>query len=115
MGQHLFYYTDNATYCDLITALKEDGKNPIFAEDGKFQEYINIFKEGVYIPNDQEDDRLLEKNYKVAARFFVECFIAVVNQNENVKGDLKKLFPKSYSVAMSIIEGQPDSLILEDN
>lgn len=115
VAQHMFYYTDNQTYHELLTALREDGKNPISTDDGKFQEYINIFKEGVYIPDDQEDARLLKKNYKVVARFFVECFIAIVNQDKSVKEEIKRFFPKSYRVAMSIIAGQTDPLILENN
>ena len=51
----------------------------------------------------------------MAARFFVECFVANVNQDEETKAELKKMFPKSYDIAMNIIEKQSDSLTFGEN
>ena len=115
VGQHLFYYADNGDYYDIIKALKEEGNNPSLADNPKYQEYLNTFREGVYIPEGQDDESLSKKGYKKAARFFVECFVANVNQDEGTMVELKKLFPKSYAVAMGIIEKQTDALIFGGN
>lgn len=112
VGQHLFYYADDSDYYDIIKALKEEGNNTSLVDNFKYQECLNTFREGVYIPEGQDDERLSKKAYKQAARFFVECFVANVNQDGATKAELKKLFPRSYAVAMNIIEKQTDTLIL---
>jgi len=115
VGQHVFYHADDGDYFDITEALKEEGNNPALSDNPTYQEYLNIFREGVYIPEGQNDERLSKKKYKTSARFFVECFIANVNQDEKTKAELKKLFPKSYAAAMKIIEKQTDSLTFGGN
>ena len=115
VGQHVFYHADDGDYEDIKQALKKEGNNALLADNPKYQEYLNTFREGVYIPEGQDDERLSEKGYKKAARFFVECFVANVNQDESTKAELKKLFPKSYAVAMNIIEKQTDTLTFGGN
>ena len=110
VGQHVFYHADDGDYLNITEALKKEGRNSSLLDNPAYQKYLNIFREGIYIPDGQNDERLSEKKYKTAARFFVECFVANVNQDEKVKAELKKLFPKSYAAAMKIIEKQTDSL-----
>lgn len=115
VGQHVFYHADDGDYYDITEALKEEGNNPSHADNSKYQEYLNTFREGVYIPEGQNDERLSKKKYKTAARFFVEVFEANVNQDEETMTELKKLFPKSYAAAMNIIEKQTDTLTFGGN
>ena len=99
----MFYHADDGDYYDINEALKEEGKDPSLVDNPKHLEYLNTFREGVYVPEEQYDERLSKKKYKMAARFFVECFVANVTQNEETMAELKKLFPKSYAAAMNII------------
>ena len=115
VGQHLFYYADDSDYYDITKALKEEGNNTSLADNSRYQEYLNAFRGGVYIPEGQDDERLSKKAYKQAARFFVECFEANVNQDDETMAEIKKLFPRSYAVAMSIIEKQTDTLTFGGN
>lgn len=115
VGQHVFYHADDGDYEDIKQALKKEGNNPSLADNPKYQEYLNTFREGVYIPEGQDDERLSETGYKKVARFFVEYFVANVNQDESTKAELKKLFPKSYAVAMNIIEKQTGTLTFGGN
>lgn len=115
VGQHVFYYADNYDYEDMKQALKKEGNNSSLADNPKYQEYLNTFREGIYIPEGQDDERLSDKGYKTAARFFVEVFEANVNQDEKKMAELQKLFPKSYAAAMNIIEKQTDTLTFGGN
>lgn len=112
VGQHVFYYACDKDYYDITEALREECGNLTMKDGLRCQEYLDVFREGVSIPEGQNDVRLLKKAYKTAARFFVEVFVANVNQDEKIKAELKELFPKSYSIAMRILENQEDELIL---
>lgn len=115
VGQHVFYHADDSDYFDVTEALIEECNNSSLSDNPTYQEYLNTFREGVYVPDGQNDDRLSKKRYKTAARFFVECFVANVNQDEKTKSELKELFPKSYTAAMNIIEKKTDSLMIGEN
>ena len=115
VGQHVFYYADDGDYYELLSALKEEGNNAELFDNVVYRGYLATFKEGVYIPEGQTDDKLLKKSYKTAARFFVECFDANVKNDEKAQAELKKMFPKSYDIVMTIIEKQSDSLTFGGN
>jgi len=115
VAQHVFYYADDADYYDMLSALKEEGNNNALEADTTYLKYLSTFKQGVVIPDEQTDEKLLKKSYKTAARFFVECFNANVKQDEKAIKELQRLFPKSYQIAITIIEKKPDSLTWDGN
>ena len=89
-----FYYACDKDYYDRTKALKEECANLTIKDDLRCQEYLDVLREGVSVPEGQNDERLSKKVYKTAARFFVEVFVANVNQDEKSKTELKGLLEK---------------------
>lgn len=110
VGQHLFYWADDEDYYNMLDSLKEEGNNVALQDDLKYRAYLDTFKKGVYIPDEQNDDKLSSKKYSTAARFFTECFIAYATQDEETLADLQKYFGKSYDNFLAILNKESDAL-----
>ena len=110
VGQHVFYWSNDNNYYAMLDALAVEGNNELYKEDKEYVKYLQTFKEGVFVPENQSDKRLYTKKYSTASRFFVECFEAYVNKDTKKIEELKKFFPESFNIFLSIIKNEDENI-----
>lgn len=110
VGRHVFYQADNDEYYELLDALKEEGNNKEFESSLEYQAYLKSFKENTPISEKYGDERTSKKAYNTASGFFQQCFYACAKKDFATIAKMEKYFPKSFSVAIRIMDKQSDAL-----
>lgn len=114
VGKHVFYCADNDEYYELLDSLREEANNKEFASSQEYQSYLKSFKESTPVDEKYGDERTSKKAYNTSSGFFEKCFTACVKKDENTIAKLEKYFPKSFGVAVRIIDKQTDALTWGD-